>query len=589
MSTEELSNQYTNSLNQKKLVGTTYVNGVAGTTDLSFDSLTGVNSPLAADYCLTDSNNHAWVTADMKANFDAAKAGNGLQDFLAKYGKDATGNTTVIKGVTTYPSGFPDATSFNNEQTRLTGIRDVAKKALYNDDGSLKIAKTTIQSDSEAVATKGKAYTAWQTQVGVANGLKPKTTVFCGLDNSNNKVGYLNDQMASLQQYKYTGGDLCRNEGMTLTTSQQTSYYKGITDGVTNMLTALTPQVAVLQSKIDSVKGTNLGGPTVGEANYQQYHVWTDELDSVNRMITDCKNVQTCMTKFNDTSQDADAREQAFAVANDILFGQATGDTVKKNDDSNGTVYGVENCDQTMAYKQSLGYTGTDGYINGSEGYVTNLTYSVGLAVRTYNAAPPPTQADTDKYNAALSEADRLKGIWSSLPSTGGENPNPAYTTADTALTVAQTNLDTFVASKTSTPDTTTGTAGSTTAYYTNMYNKIDKDGSQTIDKNNQSSVGWLDSQLKNGGSFLQKFQDGDWKSIDVASAGELSEQRDDTNTDIVKAKYDSEMQAIQTKDKMLDLNLKQLDTEHSALQTEVESVQKVITKNIESSFKSFG
>lgn len=46
--------------------------------------------------------------------------------------------------------------------------------------------------------------------------------------------------------------------------------------------------------------------------------------------------------------------------------------------------------------------------------------------------------------------------------------------------------------------------------------------------------------------------------------------------------------EVIQQQDKTLELNLKQLDTEQEAIQTEIDSVKKVIDKNIESSFKTF-
>ena len=45
----------------------------------------------------------------------------------------------------------------------------------------------------------------------------------------------------------------------------------------------------------------------------------------------------------------------------------------------------------------------------------------------------------------------------------------------------------------------------------------------------------------------------------------------------------------IQQEDRTLELRLKQLDTEHDALQTEMEAVKKVITKNVEETFKTFG
>ena len=45
---------------------------------------------------------------------------------------------------------------------------------------------------------------------------------------------------------------------------------------------------------------------------------------------------------------------------------------------------------------------------------------------------------------------------------------------------------------------------------------------------------------------------------------------------------------AIQTLDKSLEMNLRRVDSQRQAVQTEIEAVQKVINKNIEGSFKTF-
>lgn len=45
---------------------------------------------------------------------------------------------------------------------------------------------------------------------------------------------------------------------------------------------------------------------------------------------------------------------------------------------------------------------------------------------------------------------------------------------------------------------------------------------------------------------------------------------------------------AIQAIDKALDLQLRRLDSQREAIQTELEAVKKVITKNIQSTFKTF-
>ena len=50
-----------------------------------------------------------------------------------------------------------------------------------------------------------------------------------------------------------------------------------------------------------------------------------------------------------------------------------------------------------------------------------------------------------------------------------------------------------------------------------------------------------------------------------------------------------AKIEIVQAEDKNLELRLKQLDTEHNAIQTEMDAVEKVIQKNTESSFKTFG
>lgn len=46
---------------------------------------------------------------------------------------------------------------------------------------------------------------------------------------------------------------------------------------------------------------------------------------------------------------------------------------------------------------------------------------------------------------------------------------------------------------------------------------------------------------------------------------------------------------ALQTLDKSLEMQLRRVDTQQQAVQTEIDAVQKVIDKNIDMSFKTFG
>ncbi len=54
-------------------------------------------------------------------------------------------------------------------------------------------------------------------------------------------------------------------------------------------------------------------------------------------------------------------------------------------------------------------------------------------------------------------------------------------------------------------------------------------------------------------------------------------------------AEINAKIEIIQAEDKDLELRLKQLDTEQNAITNELDAVKKVIEKNVESSFKTFG
>ena len=63
----------------------------------------------------------------------------------------------------------------------------------------------------------------------------------------------------------------------------------------------------------------------------------------------------------------------------------------------------------------------------------------------------------------------------------------------------------------------------------------------------------------------------------------------DDTSDDAeAESKYNYETARISRQDNVLDLDLKQLETQHNAIAKEMESVQKVIDDNIEKTFNLF-
>ena len=78
------------------------------------------------------------------------------------------------------------------------------------------------------------------------------------------------------------------------------------------------------------------------------------------------------------------------------------------------------------------------------------------------------------------------------------------------------------------------------------------------------------------------------WVSITYTSCADVSEESDETAIAKAEAEYEQICSEIQVKDKKYDNDLKDLDTEHDALQTEYDSIKSVIEKNVERSFKAF-
>ena len=73
-----------------------------------------------------------------------------------------------------------------------------------------------------------------------------------------------------------------------------------------------------------------------------------------------------------------------------------------------------------------------------------------------------------------------------------------------------------------------------------------------------------------------------------VSTDTSLRETHDDIKLRLAEAKYESDNRKIDQKEKQLDMQLSKLETERQAITTEYDSVKKVISDNIERSFKTF-
>ena len=85
---------------------------------------------------------------------------------------------------------------------------------------------------------------------------------------------------------------------------------------------------------------------------------------------------------------------------------------------------------------------------------------------------------------------------------------------------------------------------------------------------------------------YLTLMKDG--KDVSLSSSTNILTKYDKSDDAQAEAEYEAEMKKINRKEKLLDNQMKQLDTEHSAMQQEIQSVQSIIKNHAEKDFSLF-
>lgn len=133
--------------------------------------------------------------------------------------------------------------------------------------------------------------------------------------------------------------------------------------------------------------------------------------------------------------------------------------------------------------------------------------------------------------------------------------------------------------------------------YYLNIYTAmVSPQGYTTATAAQLNDPNWINAGLKDGSLYVEKSTSGgtpvkttEFTPFTTTTGGTTKEVFDTSDDDAAEATYNAETAKLATEDKMYDLQLRNIDTEHTALQTEYDSVDKVLDKNIERTFKIFG
>ena len=124
-------------------------------------------------------------------------------------------------------------------------------------------------------------------------------------------------------------------------------------------------------------------------------------------------------------------------------------------------------------------------------------------------------------------------------------------------------------------------------AFYDTLFNQICAKGWTENDKVNDNE--YLQESLKNGNMYISTLaDDGYYYQGNYATNRYIKEITDEEAVAQAEAKYNREKEKLSYKENILDMKMKNLDTEISSLTTEYDTVKSVISKNIEKGFKRY-
>lgn len=99
----------------------------------------------------------------------------------------------------------------------------------------------------------------------------------------------------------------------------------------------------------------------------------------------------------------------------------------------------------------------------------------------------------------------------------------------------------------------------------------------------------YFETNLKTGNWIIQKPSEDGWVDQSLDGANFIYQGVDSADYAAAAAEYDAEVEKLHRRDKEYDLRLQQVKTECDTIHDQIESLKKVIDKNIDETFKTFG
>lgn len=533
MESEQVSEDYAAALDKQDLsILTGYSSsGTAQYENLNYYNLTGPDSPLTTQYCLTDTNGNVLVT---QAEGEAFEKSKNAEEFCALMGAGAT--TTISSGVSVavYQAALDAA---NKAEAALNAYGKDHVKG-YTTDGAWAYSNTGLSNIYTVSYSDSAVYNYLSTMSNSAakfGDSEYEQFKYFSYGDTNDQVTYLNLGGEDTNHAYSSFNTLISNIG-----SDMTKALQSLTKMDSSKLSA------AMSAAISATESSFEGKSTFSKSEK------VDNRSGARDKVANCNDI-ICGKEDDTYSIDVSQVLDTMLTYFDQYCAQNYGGITNSSVGSTSTV------------RSGNGGTGTStGYLTETDNYESTTTNPTTVNICYI------TSTGTD-LSTSSSDYPTVSSTYSSLLD--------AYLKAKAYLK----SLGTMSTTKSKYAD-----------YYTNLYDKM-CDGYITMsnESNTLNSSAWIQSQIENGNLVLNKCANDDqgnvtWSSTPWSSDTDIKESSDESAIAKAEAKYQAEMAKIQTKDKKFDLELQNVDTEHQAVQTEVDSVQKVIDKNIERNFKLF-
>ena len=125
---------------------------------------------------------------------------------------------------------------------------------------------------------------------------------------------------------------------------------------------------------------------------------------------------------------------------------------------------------------------------------------------------------------------------------------------------------------------------------YSDKLSKTESTSKMTSENKIFQDSEWFVNQLKSGNLVLSYYSASEkaFVGTTIDDDESITEKEDKSAIAIAEQEYNTSLDRIENEEKKFDMQLTKLESEHSALQTEYDSVAKVISKNVEKSFNIF-